>query len=208
MLLRSLFLVLAFFIPLAAQAPPGYTPMTPSERWHRYLSEGFLAPGLYMASLGSAIGSQLGNAPPEWGQGVAGYARRSASNFGVFTAQITMYEAGAAVLGLEPRYQHCGCKGFVRRTGHAFKWSFVTYNNEGQLRLNIPTVAAAYGSSMLSMAWYPDRFHPLTDGVREGNQEMGFAVGVNIIKEFSPELKRIFRRFKPRIPQRGSQPGN
>lgn len=94
-------------------------------------------------------------------------------------------------MGLEPRYQHCGCAGFLRRSAHAIKWSFITYNNEGKLRWNVPALAAAYGSGMLSMTWYPDRFHPLTDGFRVGNQQAGFAVGVNIVKEFSPELKRL-----------------
>jgi hypothetical protein len=44
------------------------------------------------------------------------------------------------------------------------------------------------------MYWYPSRYRPLTDGVRVGHQEMGFVIGLNLLDEFSPELKRVFTR--------------
>jgi hypothetical protein len=46
---------------------------------------------------------------------------------------------------------------------------------------------------MLPILWYPDRYSPLKDGFRRGSQELGFVVGTNLIAEFSPELKRLFR---------------
>ena len=184
---------------LPAQLPPdpaalsGYTPLTSEERWHRYWQESFSSPGLYFASLGSAIEGQLANDPPEWRQGVGGFSLRSASLFGMFTIQTTIYEAGTAAMGLEPRYQRCDCKGFPRRIGHALKWSVVTLNNAGKVRPNLPALAGGYGSGMLAMSWYPDRYHSLSDGVRLGNQQAGFMAGINLIREFGPELKRLLR---------------
>jgi hypothetical protein len=46
---------------------------------------------------------------------------------------------------------------------------------------------------MLAMSWYPDRYHSLSDGVRLGNQQAGFMAGINLIKEFGPEFKRLLR---------------
>jgi hypothetical protein len=43
------------------------------------------------------------------------------------------------------------------------------------------------------MYWYPRRYNPLSDGVRVGNQQAGFDLGINLIREFSPELKKAFR---------------
>lgn len=183
---------------LQAQAPgsvalaPSYTPLTGSERWRRYWNETFLSPGLYFASLGAASGSQLGNDPPEWKQGIAGYGCRSLSLFGSFTTQTTIHEASAAALGYEPRYIRCQCAGALRRTGHAIKWSLLTKNQEGRTRIDIPTLAGAYGSGMISMYWYPQRFSPLTDGVRTGHQKVGFVMGIHVIQEFGPELKHFF----------------
>src|SRR5215813_6342481 len=48
--------------------------------------------------------------------------------------------------------------------------------------------------SMLMMYWYPRGYDPLTNSVRNGNIAMGVTTGVYLIKEFSPELKRIFHR--------------
>ena len=96
-------------------------------------------------------------------------------------------------MGYDPRYLSCQCKGFFRRTGHAFKWSLVTKNESGRTRFDFPEIAGAYGSGMLSTYWYPDRYRPLADGVRSGNQQMIFVVAINVVKEFGPEIKRTFR---------------
>ena len=51
---------------------------------------------------------------------------------------------------------------------------------------------------MIPYLWYPSRYSPLKDGFREGSQEMGIVVGVNIFQEFGPELKLLFRLMKLR----------
>lgn len=177
-------------------APPTPVPLTGEQRWDRYWHQSFLSPGLYAASAGAAIGGQLSNDPPEWGQGTKGYSHRVGSLFATFALQTTLYEGSSAVLGYEPRYLRCQCRGFRPRFAYAVKRTFVTTDNMGRLRPQFPSVIAAYGSGMLSTYWYPDRYNPLKDGFRQGNQQMGFQVGVNVIQEFGPELKRIFRRKK------------
>jgi hypothetical protein len=169
-----------------------YTPLTDTERWRRYVDKTLLSPELYLAALSGAGWEQLENEPPEWRQGVAGYARRSASLLGTFAMEVTIHEAGAAALGYDPRYSACDCHGFFRRSGHAILWSFITRNNQGSLRPDLPAISAAYGSGMLSMYWYPARFSPLTDGVRLGSQQVGAQVGLNWIREFTPEFRKVF----------------
>lgn len=181
-------------VPLSAfsQTITPYQPLTGAERWNRYWNDTILSPGLYFAAAGAASGGQLGNDPPDWGQGTKGYAKRTAALLGRFTMQTTVHQAASAALGYDPRYLSCDCKGFLRRSGHAIKWTLLTRNNDGETRLDFPKMAGAYGSGMLSMYWYPSRFNPLTDGVRAGNQQMGFEFGVSVIREFSPELKHFF----------------
>ncbi len=185
---------LAAQFALAQPAAPSYVPLNSHERWKRYWDESFLSPGLYFAALGSATFAQLANDPPEWRQGAAGYGRRSVSLLGLFAMDVTIHEGGAAVLGYDPRYFHCKCTGLLPRTGHALVWSFITHDNKGRVRIDFPALAGAYGSGMLSMYWYPHRYSPLTDGVRVGTQDLGFQIGVNVLREFGPEIKRVFRR--------------
>jgi hypothetical protein len=173
-----------------------YKPLTADQRWSRYTRVTVLNPGIYLAALGSAAISQLSDRPPEWKQGFKGYARRSGSQLGTLALQATIQEGGAAMLGYEPRYIRSASKGVLPRFGHAIGWTFLTYDSNGRKRFNIPAVAGAYGSGMISTAWYPGRFTALHDGVRAGNQEMGVAVGVSILREFSPELRRFFHLRK------------
>jgi hypothetical protein len=196
-------LAVAFASLAVAQPPaepvgtaPDYVSLSGAERWQRAGQQTFLSPALYFASFGSAAGQQLHNDPPEWRQGLKGYARRSASQFGAFTLQIGIREASAAALHYEPRYIRSGREGFLPRAGHAIAWSFVTWDTDRHVRFNVPAVAAAYGSGMISTAWYPARYSAFHDGVRNGNRQMGVAVGVNVLREFAPELKRFFH-LKP-----------
>jgi len=180
---------------LSAQTPiAAYTPLTSSERWNHYLHQTVLSPGIYLASFAAAGGSQLAKDPPEWGQGVEGYSKRAGSLLATFSIQATVQEGAAAALRYDPRRLRCECQGTGRRLAHAFAWSFLTKNDEGQTRFNAPVVAGAYAAGMIPLLWYPDRYSPLKDGFRRGSQQLGFAVGANLIAEFSPELKRFFRR--------------
>jgi hypothetical protein len=187
---------------MLAQTPPAaddvltsanYKPLTGKERAAFFVSDTLLSPLTYVAAVGGGGIQQLNNAPPEWKQGVEGYAKRSASVLGIVMIQESIEQGSAALLGYEPRYIHCGCNGFLKRTGHAVVWSIITKNNAGANRLNLPVLAGAYGSGMLAtLAWYPDRFDPLKDGVRLGSYQLPFVVGANWLREFTPDLKRAF----------------
>ena len=179
--------------PEPAMTAKEYKPLLGQARLDHYVHQTFLNPGIYGAALGSAIGGQIRNDPPEWGQGVQGYSTRAASNFGAFFIQTTVHESTAAALHLDPRYIRSGQTGFGRRLGHAIGWTFVTYDDKRHVRPNIPIIAGAYGGGMISTLWYPARYDPLKDGVRWGSQQMGFSVGINIFKEFKPELMRLIK---------------
>lgn len=170
-----------------------YKPLTGKGRAAFFVSDTLLSPLTYAAALGGGGIQQLTNSPPEWNQGVEGYAKRTGSVLGILLLQNSIEQTSAAALGYEPRYVHCGCTGFLKRTGHVLVWSIITKNNAGANRLNLPMLAGAYGSGMLAtLAWYPNRFDPLTDGFRLGTQQVPFRVGGNWLHEFSPELKRAF----------------
>jgi hypothetical protein len=191
--------LIALFVCLSAwasaQSPIAtYAPLTPGQRWYHYLHQTVLSPGIYLASFAAAGGSQLAKDPPEWGQGIDGYSKRTATLFATFSIQATVQEGAAAALGYDPRHLRCECQGAGRRLAHGLLWSFLTKNDEGQTRFNVPVVAGAYAAGMIPMLWYPERYSPLRDGFRRGSQQLGFSVGANLMAEFSPEIKRFFRR--------------
>lgn len=180
--------------PEPTAADPVYKPLIGQARVRHYFRQTWGNPGLYGAALGGALSGQISNSPPEWGGGVQGYSTRAASAFGILLTQATIHEGTAALFHVDPRYIRSGGQGFGHRLGHAVGWTFVTYDEHRRIRPNLPIAMGAYGSGMISQLWYPGRFNPLTDGVRLGSQQMAFSVGINIVKEFSPELKRLIRK--------------
>lgn len=190
-------LCLAASAQQAATPPtdPGYVPLTGPERWRRF-TRGYLAsPGTYFAAAGAALGGEISNEPKEWGRGIDGYGRRVGTEFAQFTIHTGVHEAGDALLGLDPRYFPCRCAGGWRRTGHALAFTFLAYDAHGRKRVDWPQLAGAYGSTMTVTTWYPSHYSPLVQGVQQGHQEMGLVLGVNLVREFRPELKRFFGHF-------------
>jgi hypothetical protein len=184
----------------SAPAPPGdprYTPLNGKERSHRFFKEYLGSPFTYIAAAGAASGGQIGNDPREWGRTWKGYGKRVGTTFAMFTIDSAVHEAGDAALGLDPRYFRCQCRGGLRRSWNAIQMSFLAYDSEGHKRVDFPQLAGAYGSGMIVTTWYPKRYDPLVQGVQMGHAQIGFAVGVNLIREFSPELKRFFGKLNP-----------
>jgi hypothetical protein len=181
----------------AASADVTPQALTGKERWNLYVNETFRSSGPYVVSLGAGLVYQAFDYPPEWGGGFRGFGRRSANQFGILTIQNTLHDGGEALLGYEPRYVPCRCRGAWRRTGHALEMSFLTYDQNGHKRFDLPQLAGAYGSGVLSTLWYPRRYTPQVQGIQTGHMQFGFVMGTNLFAEFRPEFQRAwpFRKF-------------
>lgn len=169
-----------------------YPSLKAKQRSDRFFKEYLGSPFTYIAAAGAASGSQMGNDPKEWTRSWEGYGKRVGATFALFTIDTGVHEAGDAMLGLDPRYFRCECSGGLRRTWSAIEMSFLAYNGQRRKRFDLPQLAAAYGSGMIVTTWYPKRYDPLVQGLQMGHQQMGYVVGINLIREFGPELKRFF----------------
>jgi hypothetical protein len=89
------------------------------------------------------------------------------------------------------------------------KWSFLTHSSSGREVFDVPQLMGAYGSGMMSRTWYPPHYSSLVQGVQAGHIQEGFAVGVHLIREFSPEIHRVLLHRKKATttakPQSGRQ---
>ncbi len=179
----------------ASPITPGtpYVPMTGEERWKLYLHDNFEDPTAYFRALGAGAGQQIANAPPEWHQGAKAYFKRSGSSFGQFLADDSVRTVLAAAAGLDTRYHLCGCEGAKARVLYAIKWTFITRNHEGKVRFDWARFSGDYAGAFIANAWYPDRYG-VKDALRSGHQQAAFEIGGNILREFTPEIKRLFHR--------------
>ena len=175
----------------SAASSTGPRPLTAQDRLTLFLNTTYASPGAFMALSAGAMVDQIMHTPAKWDLDGNGYTRRFASAYGQFAARNIIHDGLAGVTGLDPRYTPCKCTGMLKRSGHAFKMSLTTYRQDGRLTLDVPQLAGAYGSGMLSTYWYPHRlYNPLVQGVQFGHEQMGeIAIG-NLVEEFGPDMKR------------------
>lgn len=177
-----------------ARTQPGQTrpfkTWTAKDRWDYYVKENFASPGAFFRAAGPASGMQMGDNPPEWGQGMSGYGKRLADQFALRTIQGTIEFGAAAAMDIDPKYRPCQCRGFFKRFGYAVLSNAVTYKTDGTRTVNAPNLVGIYGSNFASLAWYPSRYS-YKDGLREGTQSLLIGGSFNIFREFWPEMRRV-----------------
>lgn len=178
--------------PIADSVASSYQPLTGKERWNLYLREAFWSPGVFFRAAGPALGAQLNNQPPAWGQGIQGYSKRFANRFGRFALQETYEAAGAAALGHEVRYIRSKRSGFFPRAAHALTANFVTYDRNGRRTPHVARVGSAFAAEFTGNLWMPAGYRDVSTAMRGVGMELGVGSAFNLIREFAPELKRIF----------------
>ncbi|MEQ1947746.1 MAG: hypothetical protein ABL995_11190 [Bryobacteraceae bacterium] len=179
--------------PLPA-AVTGYRPLTGKERWHLYLKNAYWSPMSLGRSAGAALGGQLANNPYQWGQGMEGFGRRLADRSARFAVQESYQALGAALLQHEVRYIPSKKTGFFPRLGYAIAANFVTYDRNGHRTPHVTRLGAVVGAEFTADLWQPEGYRHVSDTMRGVGVQLGTSSAFNILREFAPEVKRVFRR--------------
>jgi hypothetical protein len=177
----------------AVPKPPPETPkpLTAQDRVALFWTDTYASPGAFAGLFAGAMVDQIRNVPAKWNGDGNAYTRRFASEYGQLAARNVIHEGLAAATGLDPRYSACKCEGVLHRSGHALEMTFTNYRKDGRLTLDVPQIAGAYGSGMVSTYWYPHRLYsPLVQGVQFGHEQMGEVFVGNLIQEFGPTIKQ------------------
>ncbi len=179
------------FTGIGTVSAKDYQPLTGKQRWQYYVTQNFWSVGAYFGPVLSSVIDQVSGEPPEWGGGMEGYGLRLASRVGSGIVGGTVQSAGCALLGQEPRYIQSTSPHVLQRVGHAFLFTFVTFNNEGKKRFALPSLGSYYVSAIATDLWLPERYTVLGDGIRDGNRGVILGVLLNQFQEFWPDIKRI-----------------
>lgn len=176
-----------------AAAPNINTPLSGRDRWNLYVRNTYWSPGAFFRAAGPALGGQLNNEPPQWGQGMEGYSKRFANRFGRFAIQGSLESGAAAALGHEVRYVRSTRPGFLPRVTHAVTANFVTYNRDGHKTMHVSRIGSVFAAEFTGNLWMPDGYRSTSRALNGVAIEFGVTTGTNLIREFAPELKRLFK---------------
>jgi hypothetical protein len=177
--------------PTVLEAPEPRHELTRMDRFTLFLNDTYASPGAYAGLGAGAMIDQVRHVPAKWDADGSAYTRRFASEYGQLAIRNSVHDGMAALTGLDPRYAACTCAGLWRRSGHALERTFVNRRQDGRVTLDVPQIAGAYSSGMLSTYWYPHhQFTPLVQGVQFGHEQMGEILINNLVQEFGSDLKR------------------
>lgn len=203
---RALTLALVIPVLMLAQEPnPGTPPSQPgatsgpkSDQWKgltvkekleydgRHL---FDVENVIFAGIGAGF-DQLRNRPDEWGQGGGAFAERYASHLGQYLIQRSIMFPIQAIDHEDTRYFRSKRTGFRGRIGDAFLHTIWRHSDSGGMMPAYSEFIGDYGAAAISRVWWPQRFHNGTAIFIAGSDTILVDAGINVLREFSPDIKR------------------
>ena len=161
-----------------------YVRPTQRTKVFNYLFDAFGPYPLAGAALGAGI-NQANNTPPEWNQGVDGYAKRFASDYGIAMVATTTRYGLSEAFKEDAMYYRCECTGVLPRLNHALLSTLTARRGEdGHRVFSIPALVGPYAGTMTAAyGWYPSRYGA-KDAFRTGNYSLLAFAGQNIALEF------------------------
>jgi hypothetical protein len=171
----------------------GYQPLTRSAKF-KIATDDSLDRGTFVLAALFAADAQLTTATPSFGSGAGAYARYYPAALSDLVLGDLMAEAISPVaLHQDPRYFRRGTGSGWSRLGYAVGQIFWTHADSGGTQFNFSEVAGNATAVAIGNAYYPDN-RSLSGNVSKLSLQLGVDAAANILKEFSPDLDRIFSR--------------
>ncbi len=170
-----------------------YVPLTTREKF-KIASQDSFDRGTFVLAAAFAGESQLTNANRSFGQGVAGYARYLGTSYADFVIGDYMTEAiYPSLLHQDPRYFRRGTGTTWQRLGYAIGQIFETHNDSGAKQFNYSEFLGNASAVAISNSYYADN-RDVSDAATKFGSQISVDLASNILKEFSPDIRRKFAR--------------
>jgi len=180
---------------MVSASEANYEPLSGNERVKLYFKMNYASVGAYFGPFFTALVlDQSTGSPAQWGGGFGGYGRRVASRLGTAILQGTFQAPMAALLHEDVRYIASSQHGMKRRAWHAVKYSFLTYNSQGQPTLNVANLSSYYAATAISVAWLPSHNNVATYTLSNATEQVGLSIPLNLLQEFWPEIRHAVLR--------------
>lgn len=170
-----------------------YEPLTVKEKFVIARRDAFDR-GTVVLAAAVAGESQLMKSNPSFGQGAAGYGRYFATSYADYVIGNYLTEAiFPSVLHQDPRYFRKGKGRALSRLGYAAGQIFVTHGDNAKTQFNFSEILGNSAAVAISTSYYPDN-RDASDAVSKFGTQIGVDMASNILKEFAPDIGRMFSR--------------
>jgi hypothetical protein len=190
--------------PAAAQPEPVTAP--PVRQQHRLADslKRLFSVQAVTATLPPAIVEQFHDWPDEWGRRRLGFEKRVGSLYAQFVIGVAIEDSVKALDHEDTHFTRLGRGNLFRRTAHVITGTVLAHKPDGGRMVAWSLPANAYGSWAIATLWSPREYRTAASIAEWGTAGMGGTAGLNLFREFWPDIKSIFRH-KP-APAGGSQP--
>jgi hypothetical protein len=144
---------------------------------------------IVFAGMGAGF-DQLRDRPSQWGEGWGAYGIRYTSHIGYYVTQRAIMFPVQAIDHEDTRYFRSKRTSVKGRIGDAVLQTVWRHNDEGEMMPAYSEIFGDYGAAAVSRLWWPDNYHKGSSIFVAGSDTILVDAGINIFREFTPDLKR------------------
>lgn len=178
---------------LAPFGPSEPTPQTGRQKFHDYVQSTVGVVPLLGEAANAAISFGLAR-PPEWEQDLRGYGQRFGNNLAYNAIRTTVTYPTSLLLHEDNRYFASGKRTVAGRVAFAATSPFRTRRPSGKYSFSFSTATGIVVANVATNAWAPPSWRGPGSVVRNIGLSYAGISGLNIFREFVPDLIRRFKR--------------
>jgi hypothetical protein len=179
----------------ATQLP--YRPLSTHDKFMIFVHRTY-SPYTFASTAFDATWAQMTGQWYEYGGGMQGYGKRFGATLADSESRTLIQTfALSSLLHQDPRYFPSRRAGLVPRAWYAGTRVLITRSDEGKPTFNTSGLIGTVSVSALENAYYPEHDRGFSDTMIRFVGAMGSDATTNLLREFWPDIRRIFRKHEP-----------
>jgi hypothetical protein len=168
-------------------------PLDFSGKTDYFFKSAFSPETLGRVGLTTSLG-QIGGVDEEWGSGAGAYGRRLRNNYVRHLVSSSVRYGIGAARGEDPRFYRSGKEGFLPRAKFVLSRTFLVQMDNGTTSVAVGRIAGSFAGNSVAAFMRPGSHNTWSDGLTRTGISLGSDIGVRMLREFWPDIKRKFRR--------------
>jgi hypothetical protein len=175
-----------------------YTPLSAHCKFHLFLKSTY-SPYTFASAGFQATWAQAMGQWPHYGGGMQGWAKRFGATLAdTESRRFIQTFALSTILHQDPRYFPSHKRTFISRAWYAATRVVVTKNDSGDSAFNTSEFLGALFASSLQNSYYPRHDRTFSDTMNRFGGALSSDAITDLLREFTPDMKRLFRRHAPK----------
>jgi hypothetical protein len=184
------------------KGPLAYSPLSARCKFHLFLKQTYSPYTFASAAFQTALDQAEGQWP-QYGGGMQGWAKR----FGATLADTESRRfiqgfALSTMLHEDPRYFPSQKHSLIARGWYAATRVIVTRKDSGHSTFNMSEILGALFTSSLQNCYLPRHDRTFANTINRYGGALSSDASGNVLREFTPDMKRLFRKHAPKDIQR------